>query len=416
MATSKDLMDQELTVEPGFSCLMSYTDNRFDALESLDEMTNRGSEQNIQRPEDSSITTAKVSYTEIEDVINVPAEDELEELVENGYIFRNLLKGNDPSSIISGAGTLKEIAGGIIEQFAKSDQSVSILFVGKTGAGKSSLINGLVGKKITEEGSGATPCTSLCSLQNPFEEYVQYNDKQIKIIVWDSPGLLDGLDKDAEYLHELKTVLSRVDLVVYCISMKERFEESARKALTAFIQIKPDILRNTIVALTQSNGITYPEEYDNEEGDVIYFNKVFQDYKDNIDASLSKCGVSKDTIEALPVVPTGYHRVTRSIPNPWRLHAHCNHWLQPFWLACLMRCKEVGQAALIMSNEHRITNNENEDVISKPVEFQPIFLHNKPSGKEEKWYQIPNNNIRLSFWRFVLLIAVTLLRRKKFLL
>ena len=253
-------------------------------------------------------------------------------------------------------------------------------------------------------------------MQNPFEEYVQYKDKQIKITVWDSPGLLDGLDKDTEYLRQLKIILSRVDLVVYCISMKERFEESAKNALAAFIQMKPDVLQNTVVALTQSNGITYPEEYDNEKHDVVHFTKVFQEYKDNIEASLNKCNISKYIIEALPIVPTGYHRVTRNIPNLWRLHAHCSHWLQPFWLTCLMRYKEAGRAALIMSNEHRITNNnidESKDTTSKPVEFQPIFLCDSPSGKEEKRLQ---NNFKLPFLRFLLLIAVTFLRKKKYLL
>ena len=454
MATSKDLMNQELIVEPESSCFTSYTEYCLDVSENLNQMTNGGSEQNIQTPGDISIGTGKVNYTENEDVVIIPAEDELEEHLENEDMLRlkrndplsvisgarnedvviipakdeieeclenedmlwNLLKRIDPSSIKSGAKALKEIAGGIIEQFAKSDQSLSILFAGKTGVGKSSLINGVLGKRITEEGSGANSCTSLSSLQNHFEEYVQYEDKQIKIIVWDSPGLLDGLDKDIEYLRQLKIVLSRVDLVVYCISMRERFEESAKKALAAFIQMKPDVLRNTVIALTQSNDITYPEEYDNEKDDVIHFTKVFQEYKDNIEASLRKCNISEDTIEALPIVPTGYHRVTRSIPNPWRLHAHCRHWLQPFWLMCFMRCKEAGRAALIMSNEHRITNNnldESKDTKSKPVEFQPIFLHDSQSGKEEKRYRTPFNN--LSLWRFLLLITMTILIKKKFL-
>ena len=160
-------MKQELTVEPEFSCLMSYTDSRLDVSENL-KVINRGSEQNIQTSDDSPIATGKVNYTENEDVITVPAEDEIEESLENEDTLRNLLKRVDPSSIKSGAKTLEEIVGGIIEQFAKSDQSVSILFAGKTGAGKSSLINGLVGKKITEEGSGANSCTGLCSLRNPF--------------------------------------------------------------------------------------------------------------------------------------------------------------------------------------------------------------------------------------------------------
>ena len=67
-------MKQELTVEPEFSCLMPYTDSRLDVSENL-KVINRGSEQNIQTSGDSPIATTKVSYTESEDVITVPAED-----------------------------------------------------------------------------------------------------------------------------------------------------------------------------------------------------------------------------------------------------------------------------------------------------------------------------------------------------
>ena len=186
MATSKDLMNQELIIEPESSCIMSYTEYCLDVSENL-EMTNIGSEQIIQTPGDCTIETTGVNDAENEGVVTVPAEDELEvclenkveECLENEAWFHIFLKPIDTAAILSDDRNLKDMAMGIIEQFAKSEHSVSILFAGKTGAGKSSLINGLIGHKIAEEGCGPDPCTGLSSLQKPFQKSVRYEDKEV---------------------------------------------------------------------------------------------------------------------------------------------------------------------------------------------------------------------------------------------
>ena len=53
---------------------------------------------------------------------------------------------------------------------------------------------------------------------------------------------LPTLHECKEYLHCLQQILSRVDFVVYCISMKERFDSGARKALKAFGELRPQSL------------------------------------------------------------------------------------------------------------------------------------------------------------------------------
>lgn len=47
-----------------------------------------------------------------------------------------------------------------LEEWLTTSVSVNILVSGKTGAGKSTLINGIVGKKVCEEGGTLDPQTS----------------------------------------------------------------------------------------------------------------------------------------------------------------------------------------------------------------------------------------------------------------
>ena len=266
---------------------------------------------------------------------------------------------------------------GKIQKLLSSDQSISILFAGKTGAGKSSLINALIGRNIAKEGASPKPVTALSALDNPYTgEFMRTEGSKVRIIVWDSPGLQDGYERDANYLKRLTDVLDRVDLVVYCISMRERFDVSSQQALRGFVEVKPTFWNNVVFALTHANHIMYPESCQTEEDEFIFFDSVVQEWAKEIGTVLRSGNVPLSTIESIPLVPTGYHRVTRNTPHPWRLHSRCNHWLQPFWYVCLTRCHETARAALVMSNKHRFSTCEAfnfSEFEKKPIECQPLI-------------------------------------------
>ena len=360
-----------------------------------------------------------------EDLTTVPAEDEYTSLVSHIECLpdasENLEESDNETdsvgfcepleqiyslSISTGGNTMEDTARSKMEQFFKTDQSVSILFAGKTGAGKSSLINGLVGRNIATEGASPHSITGLSSLKQPYEgEYVRAEGARVKVIVWDSPGLQDGHHRDREYLHRLQRILSRVDLVVYCISMKERFDSGARKALKAFGELRPQVWQNAVVALTHANHIIYPDTCHSEEDEFEYFNKILKEWASDIGGLLQQCNIPKDIVEELPVIPTGYHRVTRNTPHPWRLHVHCNHWLQPFWFTCLVRCREMARAGLIMSNTHRLSTIDlfiERELDTQPIECQPLLLDHNPTTTEENTYQIGGRRVLIrKIWSFL---------------
>lgn len=278
-------------------------------------------------------------------------------------------------SLSAGESKIGEDARKKIRDIIRTDQSVSLMFAGKTGAGKSSLINGLIGRNIAQEGASPRQVTTINALEQPYQgEYVRAEGARVKVIVWDSPGLQDGLRNDEDYLARLGEVLARVDLLVYCISMSERFDESARRALQAFARVCPGVWSHSVIALTHANRIMYPETCTSEEEEVDFFESMVREWVQDIGTLLQGCGIKRGVVNVLPMIPTGYHRVTKVTPYPWRLHARRNHWLQPFWFTCLTQCKEMAQAALILSNGHRLGCVVSAGTRKLSIDQQPLAV------------------------------------------
>ena len=70
--------------------------------------------------------------------------------------------------------------------------SLSIMVTGRTGSGKTSLINGLVGGI---EGKELTPAGT----RNVMTIRKELNG--VLVTIWDTPGLQDGTSREKEYLY-----------------------------------------------------------------------------------------------------------------------------------------------------------------------------------------------------------------------
>lgn len=284
-------------------------------------------------------------------------------------------------------------------------ESVGILFVGDGGAGKSALINGLLGRKIATEGAGAKSVTEMSALETPYECSLPIEGSLVKITVWDSPGIQDDHEDKRKYRRCLTAVLSRVHLIVYCINMDQRFTPYAQKALKTFAKLKPD-WAHTLVALTQANKINIPVGKD----EVHEFKQVIKGYEDEVCKVLQQCDIPPVVISALKFVPTGYHCPTRQVPNPLYLHPKCTNWLKRFWLSCLVICDDKAQHALVEINADRINNTLPND---STIENQPIPL---PQTKKEVSKLFPNEDEVFinKIWELIERLLIRVLAKLRF--
>ncbi len=122
----------------------------------------------------------------------------------------------------------------------------TIMLIGKTGTGKSSTINNLIGKSVANTGD-----TNAVTEKTQIYE-TTINDIRFKVI--DTPGLCDSSDvfSDEKYLDEIKKQYKDVDLTLFVTNLNEtrvsRDEKVALRKLTS--SLGENIWQNLIVVFT----------------------------------------------------------------------------------------------------------------------------------------------------------------------
>ena len=269
----------------------------------------------------------------------------------------------------------------LTEWFQNSNE-VKIFITGKTGVGKSTLVNGLVGKHIAKEGDTLDPETSVVK---------GYKSKHhsVTVTVWDSPGLQDGTSKEGEYLDDMKKKCSGMDLSIYCVSLKEtRFFKGcadvvAMKRLTEVFG--PDMWRNAMFVLTFANlaedlDSDILEADDDDEKARLFQAKVALWKSKLASALIDEVGVDEEVANRIEVVPAGHQNIPELLDR--------DHWLSPIWFAALYAMHPRAQPAMVKLNRHRIVDNPKEirqEDLTKFIHEQPIIFSNRGASIGEKY-------------------------------
>ena len=245
-----------------------------------------------------------------------------------------------------------------ISEWVHSSKSISIFLTGKTGSGKSTLVNAIVGRSVAEEGEDPDPMTAEVKCY-------EHERDGITLKVWDSPGLQDGTDQEERYIADMKAKCTEVDLYLLCINVYEsvRFNRDNReieaiKKLTE--TFGSSMWENTVVALTFANQIEdknqpmtevkrkisriqhqisgMEEGGKKESEEMKAAQQVLEEEKGKLEKLLcekikewdeklremlkSEVNVNPSLVEKLKIIPTGYREPTSLPDRP--------HWLSTF--------------------------------------------------------------------------------------
>ena len=243
----------------------------------------------------------------------------------------------------------------------------SIMVTGWTGAGKTSLVNGLVGERVGIEGKTLNPETASVMT-------IQKNLEGVSVTVWDTPGLQDGTSREKEYLQDMKTKCANADLNIYCIQMtKVRFEGSDQRAIELLTYtFGLSFWSRTVFVLTFANQAV-ANCHVSTDLDKWITSRV-KEWKERISSELQKHGVPEFIRRRLVINPAGYHTPTQYARNPWQLPG-IDNWFHNFWYACASQMNRQHLPALVKINRRRFKREEDiteDDLQGETIENQPI--------------------------------------------
>ena len=282
-----------------------------------------------------------------------------------------------------------------LNEWIQNSSSVNIFVTGKTGTGKSTLVNGVLGTVICKEGHTLKPeSTQVKSFHQPMIR------SGIEVIVWDSPGLQDGTTEESKYLNDIqRNCKGNIDLFLYCINMSEtRFvsgnpDIKAMKRLTD--TLGQDMWKNALIVLTFANAyiLQVEDEFDNPEDLRKNLLDEVEEWKDIIHKAMQEeVGLDLELVKNVAVVPAGDYNTPEIVPGD-------GLWLSRLWKEAVSATRPLAQPAFVKLNAHRLVENmdagQPTDIHEQPLVLADIGkIIGRELGVEKMGYDIGNTKAR----------------------
>ena len=220
--------------------------------------------------------------------------------------------------------------------------SVKILVIGRTGSGKSTLINNILGRKIASVGDRPYPETTTVSVYKQ-EIY------GVSVTVCDTPGLGDASGKDENYMKKIKASCDDPDLVIFCQSMDntrwQTDDEIALKTVTRHLGTK--IWEHSVLVLTFAD--RFIANLRNEVDKLEAFKQRQSDLK----------RLFKGALEEIKVPHKQLYNAT-SARGPIKLPGMGN-WMTNLMITCLAATHENGKEGFRQIIVGRLADPHQED-------------------------------------------------------
>ena len=182
-----------------------------------------------------------------------------------------------------------------------------ILVCGRSGVGKSSLINFLLGTDLCEVGDPglSEDVSSVEGCTTTIRSVTRYLNG-LEIIISDSPGLQDGhLLNEEKYLEAMYNECKDVHIILYCMEMiRVRFEPSEITAIRLLTEkFGSKFWKRCVLVLTKANAVQIPHK--DCQNPLRYHENLYKHFSSKFRSELKKNNVEDSICSNLRVVAAG---------------------------------------------------------------------------------------------------------------
>ena len=228
--------------------------------------------------------------------------------------------------------------------YCESPKSLKILVLGRTGSGKSTLVDNIFGKNVAKVSDGLEPGTLSV---NVHKESIYGVD----VTICDTPGLQDARGKEENYMKQVELVCSDPDVIVVCFRMDGRWQNDDEDVVKVITEnLGKELWDNTVIVLTHADRL----DYQKGENPAQVLVKRKEAWTNKLKEALLHVGVSQN----MHVHLSGKHKSTKLHGEP--------HWLSRLFLAFQKKSKATGKDALNKIIFERSAKNSDEGQASIP--------------------------------------------------
>ena len=264
----------------------------------------------------------------------------------------------------------------------KDTFSLNILVCGRTGVGKSSLINNLVGKEVCKVNDPGLEGGNLNRGTTEISE-IKANTDNVSVTIYDSPGLRCGLEDgtvDERYLHDMYDKCKDVDLVLYCMEMTASHYTAAEIRATRLFtrRFQPEFWNRCVLVMTKANMVRIPPSQKGNERE--YHQRLYDNITKHFCKELVEQGVSTAIANELPGVAAGIiqpeddeERYIWYPSDKVKPSERPVDFLSELWLTCFDKTARESQAKLLRATTRQRVKplpvaSETDETIKKQLE------------------------------------------------
>ena len=227
---------------------------------------------------------------------------------------------------------------------------LKLVVIGEAGQGKSTLINGLLGKEVANEGEDFRAGTLEI-------KYYRLNQNGVSVRIWDTPGFgVGSVEEDEKMVETLRrSECYPHDLALFCFRMDStRFPTRVHiDTIQKFTEVfRKEFWKHTVFILTFANNVAQLCPPNEELED--FFSRRIWELEEKIKETLKKhVNLSIDELKTVRAIPVGSYKQGIDPKNPWALPDR-DDWFVWFWMECTDHMHQAAVSALLQANIHRI--------------------------------------------------------------